>query len=182
MEYNKWVKIIPDILPLLDTYSRKNMFKPVCDIILDNESKRNTLIKFEPLIPKDEYFRKSEWIYLICVNNKMVKIGGTRTGLKQRTNSYLCGHHTLERFKSGHCSNTNAFIYNTLYFYLKLDCEIKMYGYELPKTQIYTEILGEQVNFTAQTFNIYETKFLEDYKKIYSKYPCLNFNCDPEYK
>ena len=59
----------------------------------------------------------------------IVKIGGTRTGLKGRVSSYLCGHHIEERGKSGDCSKTNGFIYNTMEFYLNLGCKIKMYGY-----------------------------------------------------
>ena len=33
--------------------------------------------------------------------------------------SYLCGQHVLERGKSGDCSKTNAYIYNSFVFYLK---------------------------------------------------------------
>ena len=58
-------------------------------------------------------------IYIFTINNYIVKIGGTRNGLKDRTNSYLCGHYILERGKSGKCSITNAFIYNTFDFYLQ---------------------------------------------------------------
>jgi hypothetical protein len=53
------------------------------------------------------------------MNGYIIKIGGTRTGLKERCGSYLCGHHIEERDKSGDCSKTNAYIYNTFEFYLR---------------------------------------------------------------
>jgi hypothetical protein len=118
----------------------------------------------------------------MVINDRIVKIGGTRTGLKGRVASYLCGHHIEERGKSGDCSKTNGFIYNTFEFYLQLGCKIKMYGYELPKTQIAIEIFGQETIITAQTFHAYESRFLEDYKKNYNEYPILSDNCDPEYK
>lgn len=112
----------------------------------------------------------------------IVKIGGTRTGLKGRAVSYLCGHHIEERGKSGDCSKTNGFIYNTFEFYLNLGCKIQMCGYELPKTEITIEIFRKETKITAQTYHAYESTFLEDYKKNYNEYPVLNDNCDPDYK
>jgi len=112
----------------------------------------------------------------------IVKIGGTRTGLKGRIASYICGHHIEERGKSGDCSKTNGFIYNTFEFYLNLGCKIQMYGYELPKTEITIEIFGKETKITAQTYHAYESTFLEDYKKNYNEYPILSDNCDPDYK
>lgn len=65
------------------------------------------------------FSNKFEWIYIFTINDHIVKIEGTRTCLKDRCISYLCGHHTTDRGKSGKCSGTNAYIYNTFYFYLK---------------------------------------------------------------
>ena len=116
------------------------------------------------------------------INGRIVKIGGTRIGLKGRVISYLCGHHIKERGKSGDCSKTNGFIYNTFDFYLTMGCKIEMYGYELPKTEIIIEIFGKETKIIAQTYHAYESTFLEDYKKNYNTYPLLCDNCDPDYK
>jgi len=189
----KWIKLIPIKKTILfEEYNRKEYFIPIADIVLDNElfttekkqgqKKRNTLIQFIPKISNEEFNKKNEWLYLLIINGRIVKIGGTRTGLKGRIGSYLCGHHIEERGKSGDCSKTNGFIYNTFEFYLQLGCKIEMYGYELPKTQIAIEIFGEETKITAQTYHAYESKFLEDYKKIYKEYPLLSDNCDPDYK
>jgi hypothetical protein len=189
----KWIKLIPNEKTIsFEEYNRREYFIPIADINLDNEifttekkqgqKKRNTLIQFIPKISNEEFNKKNEWLYLFTINGRIVKIGGTRTGLKGRVSSYLCGHHIEERGKSGDCSKTNGFIYNTFEFYLQLGCKIEMYGYELPKTQITIEIFGIEKIITAQTFHAYESTFLEDYKKIYNEYPLLSDNCDPDYK
>ena len=189
----KWIKLIPFGKTIsIDDYERMNYFIPVADIVLDNDivsigkkqgtKKRNTMIQFVPTISNNDFNKKNEWLYLLVINDRIVKIGGTRTGLKGRVSSYLCGHHVEERGKSGDCSKTNGFIYNTFEFYLKLGCKIQMFGYELPKTEITIEIFGKETKITAQTYHVYESTFLEDYKKKYNEYPILSDNCDPDYK
>jgi hypothetical protein len=189
----KWIKLITKNETVdFDLYNRKNYFIPIANIVLDKEvytqgknigtKKRNTLIQFVPTISNELFAKKTEWIYLFLINNRIVKLGGTRTGLKGRVASYLCGHHVEERNKSGDCSKTNGFIYNTFEFYLQLGCQIQMYAYELPNTEINVEIFGEEKKITVQTFHAYESTFLEDYKKNYHAYPILCDNCDPDYK
>ncbi len=189
----KWIKLIPvDKTIKFDEYNRKEYFTPIADIVLDDElftsgkklgnKKRNTLIQFIPTISTESFNKKAEWLYLLVINGMIVKIGGTRTGLKGRVASYLCGHHIEERGKSGDCSKTNGFIYNTFDFYLNLGCKIQMYGYELPKTEITIEIFNKETKITTQTYHAYESTFLEDYKKNYNEYPILSDNCDPNYK
>lgn len=192
-EYNKWVKLLPiNNTILFDDYDQKEVFVHVANIVLDNEiyldgkkkgeKKRKTIIQFVPTINTDDFKAKNEWLYLLVVNNRIVKIGGTRVGLKGRVDSYLCGHHIQERGKSGDCSKTNAFIYNTLDFYLQLGCNIKMYGYKLPKTEFEVTIINKTKKVVAQTYHAYESTFLEEYKRSYNSYPLLSDNCDPDYK
>lgn len=186
--YKYWVKLInKNNCIIFDKYNKNNYFESVADIILDNEykenkKKRNTLIRFVPCIENKKFDSKCEWLYLITINNYIVKIGGTRTGLKGRVSSYLCGHHIEERGKSGDCSKTNGYVYNTLYFYLLLNCVVKMYAYKIPENYLNINIFGKNLKIIAQTYHAYETTFLEEYKSNYGQYPILNDNCDPEYK
>ena len=185
----KWIKLIPlnksyDFI----LYKRKDYFIHVANIILDvelnkdNNKKRNTLIKFVPVIDKKIFEDKTEHIYIFLINERIVKIGGTRTGLKGRVGSYLCGHHIEERGKSGDCSKTNAFIYNTFYFYLCNNADIKMYAYKIPTIKHTCNILDENVEITLQTYHAYESIFLNDFKKLYGDFPILCDNSDPEYQ
>lgn len=184
----KWIKEINfEKSVKYDEYNRKEYFEPIMDIVLDEDVKngkklRNTLIKFIPTISSEKLNCKTEWLYLFVIDGRIVKIGGTRTGIKGRVASYLCGHHVEERGKSGDCSKTNGFIYNTFEFYLKMGCKIEMYGYELPKKTFEIDIFGEKIEIVSQTFHAYESKFLEDFKKKYDMYPILSDNCDPNYR
>ncbi len=180
----KWIIRIPlDKTIAFEDYIHRSLFLPIVDVHLEDlSSKRITVLNFKPCINKEVYQRKTEWIYMITINDRIIKIGGTRSGMKGRVGSYLCGHHTTERGKSGDCSNTNAFVYNTLEFYLKLGCSIRFYGYELPVKKIEIELLGETREIITQTYHAYESIFMEDYKKQYSSYPILSFNADPNYR
>ena len=189
----KWIKLVSLNKTIhIEDYNRKEHFIKVADIVLDDEivtsgkkegkKKRNTLIQFIPTIPLDEFNKKTEWLYLLLINDRIVKIGGTRVGIKGRVMSYMCGHHIAERGKSGDCSKTNGFIYNTFEFYLKLGCTIQMYGYELPRTEIEIKIFDRLTKIVTQTYHAYESTFLDDYKKKYEEYPILCDNCDPDYK
>lgn len=167
--------------------NREEYFKPIMDIVLDNDMKNGnkklmTMIKFEPTISIEEYTSKTEWLYIFVIDGRIVKIGGTRTGIKGRVANYLCGHHVEERGNLGDYSKTNGFIYHTFEFYLNLSCDIQMYGYKLPQTVTVIDIFNEKVEVVSQTFHVYKSKFLDDFKKEYNVYPVLSDNCDPNYR
>jgi hypothetical protein len=177
----KWIKPIPfEKAPPLDEYRNLGLFRHVASAVYCDTKK---MIRFIPKIPKEEYDKKAEWIYLFVLNGRIVKIGGTRDGLRGRTTSYLCGVHVVENGKSGKASVTNSYVYNTFEFYSKLGCPIEMYGYELPVVQLPPlRILDrENVVITAQTYPAYETVFIEDFTKTYGFQPFLCNNCDPSY-
>jgi len=184
-----WIKLISINSTIsFDKYTRKDKFIQVANIVLDDENKsngskkRNTLIRFIPTISKKDFDEDIEWIYIFTINQRIVKIGGTRTGLKGRVGSYLCGHHIAERGKSGDCSKTNAYIYNTFVFYAKLGCMIDMYAYKLPKSEKEIELFGKKEQAIVQTYHAYESIFIADYKKTYRFIPILCDNSDPNYR
>lgn len=192
----RWIKqLLPfnNSVASFDDYAHREVFTKVADIVLDTETyssgkkkgqqKRNTLIRCHPCIEQDVFQSKDkEWVYLFVLDGKIIKLGGTRVGLKGRFNSYLCGHHIPEREKSGKCSVTNAFVYNTFVFHLEYGCRIEMYGYELPQRELPIDMFGEQRTIIAQTYHAYESLLMENYKKQYGDYPLLSDNCDPNYK
>jgi len=190
MASSQWVKNIPfERCPILATYDNINHFHKVADIVTDEDlnkkgtKARQTVIKAVPTISTQEFGAKAtEWLYMLVINGHIVKIGGTRDGLKNRFGSYLCGHHTPDRGGSGKCSVTNAFIYNTLDHHLRLGHAVEMYGYKLPGAIVTQNILGEDVTFSVQTFHKYESKFLQAFAATYGSMPFLSDNADPEYK
>ena len=97
----KWIKLVSlDKTIHMQDYNRKEHFIKVADVVLDDEimmsgkkegkKKRNTLIQFLPAIPLDEFNKKTEWLYLMLINDRIVKIGGTRVGLA-RANQIVNG-------------------------------------------------------------------------------------------
>jgi len=148
---------------------------------LDN-SNRKTVIQFKPAIPDSEWKMKNEYVYIFTVDNFIVKIGGTRTSLKERCVSYLCGHHISERGKSGSMSKTNAFIYHTFEHYIRLNHKINMYAYKLPKQQCEITIHGEKMTITPQTYHVYESKYINKYTTQYGSKPQLSDNSDPVFR
>lgn len=189
MPIEKWVKILPmETLIPFEKYIgdqrlkiRSNIVK-IADIVIDNSQRRNSMIEFKSVIEKEKFMKKSEWIYLFTIDGKVVKIGGTRNGIHQRSLSYLTGHHTKERGKSGYCSNTNAYLYNTFIHHLLKEQPVEMYGYELPESKFTIEIFDELREFTVQTYHAYESFFLSDFMKKYKSFPPLSDNCDPDYQ
>ena len=189
--YAYWLKPISvDKTIHVTEYNFIDKFKRVATIDLDNEvnpttnrRKRQTVIRFNPTVTTEEFAKKAEWIYIFTINDRIVKIGGTRTGIKNRAGSYLCGHHIPERGNSGDCSKTNGFIYNTFEFYLNIGCKIEMYGYEIPKAEIVLDdVFGRSIRDGAQVFHIYESVALNSFHQLYGFNPILSDNADPEYR
>jgi len=178
-----WVKILDLSKELsIDTFSLFEKFKHVANIVLTPSSAK-TCILFDPIIDHNEWKNKtSQWIYIFTINEKIVKIGGTRSGLKGRSVSYMCGHHTTDRGKSGKCSVTNAYIYNTFEFYLRNDNSVKMYAFKIPDMKIEMPVWGKNVTFSPQTYTVFETSALEQYKIECGSYPQLSDNSDPSHR
>lgn len=179
----KWSKKIdPTGLLSMSDYNKQcnNVFIKAAEIILD-DSKRQTVIQVTPT--NTEWNENKEKIYTIVKDDKVIKIGGTRNGMKSRFSSYLCGHHVIERGKSGKMSVTNAHLYHSIEKDL-LDTESKweFYTWELPITSLQVTILGKDTNIAAQTYHAYESRCIEKYKLITGRIPILCDNSDPDYK
>lgn len=180
--YKKFIKYIDlDKEMKFEDFSLASAFIHVADIVQD-DSERKTVIKFAPMIPLDQWQPKNEWVYIFLIDERIVKIGGTRNGLGGRTGSYLCGHHTSERGGNDKCSVTNAYIYNTFDFYLKHGYNIKMMGYRIPPLHVSTNVFGKNVMIIAQTFHTYESVALEKYRQENGTFPFLSNNADPDYR
>jgi hypothetical protein len=181
----KWAKdlYIEEELNVND-YNKEcgNIFKKEADIILD-DSKRQTVIQALPL-DKNEWNVICEKIYLIVKNKKIIKIGGTRNGMKNRFGSYLCGHHVCERGKSGKMSVTNAHLYHSIENDL-LKNEItnifEFYTWTLPIIKHTIIIFDIETTVISQTYHAYESCCINKYKKITGKFPIMCDNCDPTY-
>jgi hypothetical protein len=189
----KWVKLIPrDKTIPVEEFKESCNFTHLANVVKDGEvfpsgerqgkKKRTTLIELKSVVDGALLDQKSEWLYMIVINERITKIGGTRDGIKGRFGSYLCGHHIEERGKSGKASETNKYIYNTLYFYLEMGCDIKLFGYKLPEEEITRSVFGRDVKIRVQTYHSYESILINEFRKQCGFIPFLCDNSDPDYK
>lgn len=162
-------------------------FVKYATIELDESARRNTTIIANP-VESAAWKEKSERIYLLVRDGLVMKIGGTRTGMKDRWGSYLCGHCVQQRNKKdgtpfpGKMSVTNAHLYHTIERdILSTSAKWEIWCWKLPVTIVTVDILGEPTNIVAQTFHAYETKCIKRFKDITGRIPLLCDNSDPTY-
>lgn len=182
---DKWAKKLDiENLPL-----SINEFNLECDNVFNLEAtieldrgKRQTTIEAIPTNIK-KWNNNNEKVYIITINDKIVKIGGTRTSMKIRFNSYKCGFHVIERGKSGKMSVTNAHLYHTIEKYL-IETKFKwnIYTWTLPIIEHTINILGIDTKVISQTFHAYESIIIKKFKSLTDKIPILCSNSDPNYK
>ena len=118
-------------------------------------------------------------VYLLTINGKVVKIGGTETGLSKRWASYHNGTEKIRK-DAGNGSVTNYYIiqalkaalkqgYTVEWYFKKMDYiveEIKLYSGEVVKNRIYLN--GQYKDHEKDLLNYYET--------ITGSYPVLSSN------
>ena len=192
--YAKWLVAIEfAILVSWITFPFNVHFIKVADIKLDEELRkkstktkpeggkaRQTFICFFPTIPPKEFAEEAEWIYIFLVDGKIVKIGGTRTGLLKRCGSYLSGHGIPEL--KGNSTSTNAYIYWTFLDLLLQGKKVEMYAYRLPNAIVTQTAFGITKTIRTQCFHDWEAYCMEEFAKLYGRFPPLSDNCDPRYR
>lgn len=164
------------------------VFEKRADIILDDSEKRVSTLTVK-VLDKNIWDKKSEHIYVIVRNGIIMKIGGTRDGMKGRWSSYGCGYYVPQRNKKngqaypGKMSVTNAYLYHTIESdLLEEGNNWEFYSWVLPCITIPICIVGEEVNVIAQTFHAYESVCIKKFKDTTGSIPLLCDNSDPTYK
>ena len=155
-------------------------FAFAADIVLDQSARQTTIM----CVPRDKvsWSEDAEHIYAIVKDGAIVKLGGTRCGMKPRFGSYLCGHHVIERGKSGKMSVTNAYLYHSIERdLLETDAKWSFWTWKLPKVVHVAPILGVDTVIDVQTFHAYESVVIQKYKSITGAIPILCDNADPKY-
>lgn len=187
---NKWAKDINLENPInvneFNDLINEFKFIECAKIVLDNGRSNNTI----KVVPNDKklWNKQTEMIYIIARNNIILKIGGTRTGMKGRWSSYLCGHCVPERKNKkgnpypGKMSVTNAYLYHTIENdLLETNSDWAFYITELPIIEVDAEILGKTIKIVVQTYHAYESQIIKKFKELSGNFPILCNNCDPKY-
>ena len=167
------VYLNPEFTRTFSGYKRRDNFEYYGDVLLTKASESNSKIKFKVLDGKMDLVREHEWIYLFTVDDRVVKIGGTRLSLLDRFHGYQCGNVS--------CQGTNKKIHDTFYFYLLLGCKIKFYGIKLSSGDYISRILDYDIRIRQQIYHVYESVYIYDYLKQYRFKPILSQFADPKY-
>lgn len=119
-----------------------------------------------------------ELIYILAIDGKVAKIGGTYVGMKGRHQSYNCG--TRKARTKGTCSVTNFNITETQYTAIMKGKKVEWYVYDVPLAEATINVWGEQVTYNAKTFYKYESALCEKYEQLTGHFPILSSNSGVE--
>tara|TARA_R110002074_G_scaffold399713_2_gene593449 strand:- start:747 stop:1376 length:630 start_codon:yes stop_codon:yes gene_type:complete len=168
-----------------ELFELNNQFIKVGNICKTKNTRLHWNINID--IPIKEYNKRQNLVYIITYNGIIVKIGGTKTGLKGRINSYYCGYYIRERKKKngkyypGKCSVTNANIYNTIYYYLLKNNNFELYYYPIPDMYATFNIFGKiEKKKIETTYEYYESHVLNKFKEQFKSFPILSINSHPK--
>jgi len=142
------------------------------------EKARQTLIKFVPTISEKDWKKRGEYIYLLIVDGKIVKLGCSRTSKEERTGGYLSGH-GIPEITGGTAGSTNAFIYWTFVWLLSQGKKIEMFSAEIPKAIVVQTFFGFTDEIETQVCHRWERHAMIKYQKQFGKLPPLSSNYDP---
>ena len=160
-------------------------FSKICDATLKAEQRFLDNPEVNPIqyIPvkgkKEEYESYRELIYAIVIDRKIVKIGGTYTGMKKRHGSYNCG--TRKARAKGTCSVTNFNITETQYAAILDGKKVEWYVFDVPLAEATINLpWGDEITYNAKTFYKYESSLCAKYAELTGHFPILSDNAGVE--
>ncbi len=131
------------------------------------------LVDYSVLAPFKSKWAKEEkeWVYIICYNSKIKKIGMTSAGLASRFGSYNTG--TKKAMKKGSCATTNFVISQCNYLALLKGINVEIFAYEIPCIWTQRVIFGREEQVLNKVAHKYESILIDIYKKSTGSIPFL---------
>ena len=122
---------------------------------------------------EEKYESYRELIYAIVIDGKIVKIGGTYTGMKKRHGSYNCG--TRKARAKGTCSVTNFDITEYQYTAIREGKTVEWYVFNVPLAETTINLpWGDEISYNAKTYLKYESSLTHKYAQLRGAVPPLN--------
>ena len=122
---------------------------------------------------EEKYDSYRELIYAIVIDGKIVKIGGTYTGMKKRHGSYNCG--TRKARAKGTCSVTNFDITEYQFTALVQGKTVEWYVFDVPLAETTVNLpWGDEISYNAKTYMKYESSLTHKYAALKGAVPPLN--------
>ena len=126
----------------------------------------------------DSYKKYKEVIYILCIMGRVVKIGGTYTGMAKRHQSYNCG--TRKARKKGTCSVTNYHITEAQYAAIRNGKQVEWYVFDVPPQEVETKIWNNTKKVSPKFYTFWEADLCQMYKEIAGHRPILSKNAGVE--
>ena len=136
-------------------------------------------IQYVPTKGREEQYKEyAERIYILAIDNKVAKIGGTYTGMMKRHQSYNCG--TRKARAAGTCSTTNYHITEEQYSALSEGKSVEWYVFDVPLAEATINVWGDEMTYNAKTFYKYESALCAKYQELTGHFPLLSANAGIE--
>ena len=126
----------------------------------------------------DSYKKYKEVVYILCIMGRVVKIGGTYTGMAKRHRSYNCG--TRKARKKGTCSVTNYHITEAQYAAISNGKKVEWYVFDVPPEKIKSKVWNDDEVISPKVYMFWESKLCKKYKNITGHRPILSKNTGVE--
>lgn len=127
---------------------------------------------------EEKYNSYRELIYILAIDGKVAKIGGTYVGMKGRHSSYNCG--TRKARNKGTCSVTNFNITEAQYAAILDGKSVEWYVFDVPLAEATINVWGEETTYNAKTYYKYESALCDKYQKLTGHFPLLSSNAGIE--
>jgi hypothetical protein len=127
---------------------------------------------------ESKYNEYRELIYIIAIDDKVAKIGGTYVGMKGRHQSYNCG--TRKARNKGTCSVTNFNVTEAQYAAIRDGKKVEWYVFDVPLAEAVINVWGEDITYNAKTYYKYESALCNKYQELTGHFPILSSNSGVE--
>jgi hypothetical protein len=127
---------------------------------------------------ESKYNEYRELIYIIAIDDKVAKIGGTYVGMKGRHQSYNCG--TRKARNKGTCSVTNFNVTEAQYAAIRDGKKVEWYVFDVPLAEAVISVWGEEITYNAKTYYKYESVLCNKYQELTGHFPILSSNSGVE--
>jgi len=117
---------------------------------------------------------RSGWVYMICIEGKIIKIGQTDATLNSRFSSYQAG--TRKNRIKGTCSVTNWYLSEVWRQFLDKDAKIEIFVMQAPEMLQEVNVFGVRKQVRNKLAYVYESAALDKFEKQYGKFPILSKN------
>jgi len=154
----------------IDSLANEHGFKKVGYCIITEDKNGKEVMKSI----LSEKKKKQEWIYIITVDNFILKAGGTADGIGGRFGSYRAG--TIKNRENGTCSVTNYIVQQSILNMIRLGHKVEIYGYKVPSVTVNLDVFGLTKEIKTSIFKQYEETIFNILEQKFGSRPILSLN------